>query len=222
MLCSAVSLTILIFFFCVCVCDRSTCSYLPHMAPPADRNGFGPEAFLHRRFSRVGRSELCESAWNIQGLCREWMWELNGSLFIIHRFEWVFVCLTHGCRGRGWVALAFAPKPPEVWPLICTVCNSPGECGLRRDGIGPPSRTVWGRRPRCSLHKQISVLSRIHASVFFRAFVDANMMKKRRQQVFHQLGGFSQQGAVSSILGKEVLHKTFLQNGQLVVKCYKL
>lgn len=44
-----------------------------------------------------------------------------------------------------------------------------------------------------------------HARVFFRAFVDANIMKKRRQQVFHQLGGFSQQGAVSTILGKEVL-----------------
>lgn len=36
----------------------------------------------------------------------------------------------------------------------------------------------------------------------FRAFVDANVMKKRRQQVFDQLGGFSQQGAVCSILGK--------------------
>lgn len=34
-------------------------------------------------------------------------------------------------------------------------------------------------------------------------------MMKRRQQVFHQLGGFSQQGAVSSILGKEVLLKVF-------------
>lgn len=55
--------------------------------------------------------------------------------------------------------------------------------------------------------KQIGVVSCIHASVFFRAFVDANMMKKRRQQVFHQLGGFSQQGAVSSVLGKVVVLK---------------
>lgn len=65
--------------------------------------------------------------------------------------------------------------------------------------LGPASSLLFKRL--------ISVVSRIHANVFFRAFVDANMMKKRRQQVFHQLGGFSQQGAVSSILGKYVLLK---------------
>lgn len=45
-----------------------------------------------------------------------------------------------------------------------------------------------------------SVTFNLHCLQQSRAFVDANMMKKRRQQVFHQLGGFSQQGAVSSIL----------------------
>lgn len=39
--------------------------------------------------------------------------------------------------------------------------------------------------------------------VCFRAFVDANMLKKRRQKVYDQLGGFSQQGAVCTILGKD-------------------
>lgn len=67
-------------------------------------------------------------------------------------------------------------------------------------------------RPASSLlfKNQIAVVSLIHTSVFFRAFVDANMMKKRRQQVFHQLGGFSQQGAVSSVLGKDILLKVKL------------
>lgn len=41
--------------------------------------------------------------------------------------------------------------------------------------------------------------------VYFRAFVDANMLKKRRQKVFDQLGGFSQQGAVCTILGKNTV-----------------
>lgn len=36
-----------------------------------------------------------------------------------------------------------------------------------------------------------------------RAFVDTAMLKKRRQRVFDQLGGFSQQGAVCTILGKK-------------------
>lgn len=39
--------------------------------------------------------------------------------------------------------------------------------------------------------------------VCFRAFIDANMLKKRRQKVYDQLGGFSQQGAVCTILGKD-------------------
>lgn len=69
----------------------------------------------------------------------------------------------------------------------------------------PTNLTSGGQHLRCYLQKQIAVVSYFHARVFFRAFVDANIMKKRRQQVFHQLGGFSQQGAVSTILGKEVL-----------------
>ena len=40
--------------------------------------------------------------------------------------------------------------------------------------------------------------------VCFRAYVDATMMKKRRQKVFEKMGGFSQQGAVCTILGKDI------------------
>lgn len=42
--------------------------------------------------------------------------------------------IIHACRGRDWVASAFALKPQEVWPLICTVSSNPGECG----GESPP------------------------------------------------------------------------------------
>uniref|UniRef100_A0A672ZEY2 MKS transition zone complex subunit 1 n=1 Tax=Sphaeramia orbicularis TaxID=375764 RepID=A0A672ZEY2_9TELE len=45
-----------------------------------------------------------------------------------------------------------------------------------------------------------SVAFTLHCIQQSRAFVDATLMKKRRQQVFDQLGGFSQQGAVCNIL----------------------
>ncbi|KAM9788760.1 tectonic-like complex member MKS1 [Neosynchiropus ocellatus] len=45
-----------------------------------------------------------------------------------------------------------------------------------------------------------SVTFNLHCIQQAKAFVDATMMKNRRQKVFDQLGGFSQQGAVSSIL----------------------
>uniref|UniRef100_A0A671WIC5 MKS transition zone complex subunit 1 n=2 Tax=Sparus aurata TaxID=8175 RepID=A0A671WIC5_SPAAU len=45
-----------------------------------------------------------------------------------------------------------------------------------------------------------SVTFNLHCIQQARAFVDANMLKKRRQKVFDQLGGFSQQGAVCTIL----------------------
>lgn len=45
--------------------------------------------------------------------------------------------------------------------------------------------------------------------VSFRAFADGNMMKKKREKVFDQLGGFSQQGAVCTILGKDT-HSEFI------------
>nr|XP_046266299.1 Meckel syndrome type 1 protein isoform X3 [Scatophagus argus] len=45
-----------------------------------------------------------------------------------------------------------------------------------------------------------SVTFNLHCVQQSRAFVDANMLKKRRQKVFDQLGGFSQQGAVGTIL----------------------
>ncbi|XP_028277357.1 tectonic-like complex member MKS1 isoform X2 [Parambassis ranga] len=45
-----------------------------------------------------------------------------------------------------------------------------------------------------------SVTFNLHCIQQARAFVDATMMKKRRQKVFDQLGGFSQQGAVCTIL----------------------
>uniref|UniRef100_A0A3P8VI02 MKS transition zone complex subunit 1 n=1 Tax=Cynoglossus semilaevis TaxID=244447 RepID=A0A3P8VI02_CYNSE len=45
----------------------------------------------------------------------------------------------------------------------------------------------------------------LHCIQQARSFVDATMMKKRRQKVFDQLGGFSQQGAVCSIL--EAFHR---------------
>lgn len=37
----------------------------------------------------------------------------------------------------------------------------------------------------------------------FRSFVDANMLQNRRQRASFQLGGFSQQGAVGNIHGKD-------------------
>uniref|UniRef100_A0A3Q3X2T4 Uncharacterized protein n=1 Tax=Mola mola TaxID=94237 RepID=A0A3Q3X2T4_MOLML len=45
-----------------------------------------------------------------------------------------------------------------------------------------------------------SVTFNLHCMQQARAFVDVNMLKKRRQKVFDQLGGFSQQGAVCTIL----------------------
>ncbi|XP_049449022.1 Meckel syndrome type 1 protein isoform X1 [Epinephelus fuscoguttatus] len=45
-----------------------------------------------------------------------------------------------------------------------------------------------------------SVTFNLHCIQQARAFVDAAMLKKRRQKVFDQLGGFSQQGAVCTIL----------------------
>ncbi|XP_029304119.1 tectonic-like complex member MKS1 [Cottoperca gobio] len=45
-----------------------------------------------------------------------------------------------------------------------------------------------------------SVTFNLHCIQQARAFVDATMLKKRRQKVFEQLGGFSQQGAVCTIL----------------------
>ncbi|XP_051258115.1 Meckel syndrome type 1 protein isoform X2 [Dicentrarchus labrax] len=45
-----------------------------------------------------------------------------------------------------------------------------------------------------------SVTFNLHCVQQARAFVDATMLKKRRQKVFDQLGGFSQQGAVCTIL----------------------
>lgn len=44
-----------------------------------------------------------------------------------------------------------------------------------------------------------------------RAFVDASMLKKRWQKGFDQLGGFSQQGAVCTILGKDIESKLVIQ-----------
>uniref|UniRef100_A0AAQ5Y8B8 MKS transition zone complex subunit 1 n=1 Tax=Amphiprion ocellaris TaxID=80972 RepID=A0AAQ5Y8B8_AMPOC len=49
-----------------------------------------------------------------------------------------------------------------------------------------------------------SVTFNLHCIQQARSFVDAAMLKKRRQKVFDQLGGFSQQGAVCNILGKEI------------------
>ncbi|XP_074467427.1 tectonic-like complex member MKS1 [Sebastes fasciatus] len=45
-----------------------------------------------------------------------------------------------------------------------------------------------------------SVTFNLHCIQQARAFVDSTMLKKRRQKVFDQLGGFSQQGAVCTIL----------------------
>ncbi|KAM8897887.1 tectonic-like complex member MKS1 isoform 1-T1 [Spinachia spinachia] len=45
-----------------------------------------------------------------------------------------------------------------------------------------------------------SVTFNLHCIQQARAFVDASMLKKRRQKVIDQLGGFSQQGAVCTIL----------------------
>ncbi|XP_059207638.1 Meckel syndrome type 1 protein isoform X2 [Centropristis striata] len=45
-----------------------------------------------------------------------------------------------------------------------------------------------------------SVTFNLHCIQQSRAFVDVTMMKKRRQKVFDQLGGFNQQGAVCTIL----------------------
>ncbi|XP_069001905.1 tectonic-like complex member MKS1 isoform X1 [Embiotoca jacksoni] len=45
-----------------------------------------------------------------------------------------------------------------------------------------------------------SVTFNLHCMQQARAFVDATMLKKRRQKVFDQLGGFSQQGAVCTVL----------------------
>uniref|UniRef100_A0A8D3C1U4 Meckel syndrome type 1 protein n=1 Tax=Scophthalmus maximus TaxID=52904 RepID=A0A8D3C1U4_SCOMX len=45
-----------------------------------------------------------------------------------------------------------------------------------------------------------SVTFNLHCIQQARSFVDATMLKKRRQKVFDQLGGFSQQGAVCTIL----------------------
>uniref|UniRef100_H3CQC7 MKS transition zone complex subunit 1 n=1 Tax=Tetraodon nigroviridis TaxID=99883 RepID=H3CQC7_TETNG len=44
-----------------------------------------------------------------------------------------------------------------------------------------------------------SVTFNLHCMQQARSFVDANMLKKKRQRVLNQLGGFSQQGAVSSV-----------------------
>ncbi|XP_067350216.1 Meckel syndrome type 1 protein isoform X2 [Channa argus] len=45
-----------------------------------------------------------------------------------------------------------------------------------------------------------SVTFNLHCIQQARAFVDVSMLKKRREKVFHQLGGFSQQGAICTIL----------------------
>ncbi|XP_070839951.1 tectonic-like complex member MKS1 isoform X2 [Chaetodon trifascialis] len=45
-----------------------------------------------------------------------------------------------------------------------------------------------------------SVTFHLHCVQQARAFIDAALLKKRRQKVFDQLGGFSQQGAVCTIL----------------------
>lgn len=48
--------------------------------------------------------------------------------------------------------------------------------------------------------------------ILFRAFIDANTLKKRRQTVLDQLGGHSQQGSVYNVLGKTRLNsfRTFI------------
>lgn len=48
--------------------------------------------------------------------------------------------------------------------------------------------------------------------MFRRAFVDAAMLKKRRQRVFDQLGGFSQQGAICTVLGKKTDTQIYFQD----------
>lgn len=75
----------------------------------------------------------------------------------------------------------------------------------------------WGRY-RAALYSSCSLFSCTRAVVCFRAFVDANVMKKRRQQVFDQLGGFSQQGAVCSILGKDL----YINCSEIVLFCLYL
>ncbi|XP_019941086.2 tectonic-like complex member MKS1 isoform X2 [Paralichthys olivaceus] len=50
-----------------------------------------------------------------------------------------------------------------------------------------------------------SVTFNLHCIQQARSFVDAAMLKKRRQKVYDQLGGFSQQGAVCTIL--EAFHR---------------
>ncbi|XP_056909515.1 Meckel syndrome type 1 protein isoform X1 [Takifugu flavidus] len=44
-----------------------------------------------------------------------------------------------------------------------------------------------------------NVTFNLHCMQQARSFVDANMLRKKRQRVLNQLGGFSQQGAVSSV-----------------------
>lgn len=60
-----------------------------------------------------------------------------------------------------------------------------------------------------TLNRIFTVWFKYPCFVCFRAFVDANMLKKRRQKVFDQLGGFSQQGAVCTILGKDTVKTSY-------------
>uniref|UniRef100_A0AAY5LCN3 MKS transition zone complex subunit 1 n=1 Tax=Esox lucius TaxID=8010 RepID=A0AAY5LCN3_ESOLU len=54
-----------------------------------------------------------------------------------------------------------------------------------------------------------TVTFNLHCIQHSRAFVDASTLKKRRQSVLDQLGGFSQQGAVYNVLGNHFLRRIY-------------
>lgn len=77
-------------------------------------------------------------------------------------------------------------------PLTCTACNKPGKAAA--DPLMVSLQLLL---------KKSSWVVNSPCSICLRSFIDANMLKKKRQRVLNQLGGFSQQGDASSVQGKD-------------------
>lgn len=142
------------------------------------------------------------------------------------------------CRERDSVALAFALKPQEVSPLICTAYSKPGKYTFNMSVMDHYkaqfllcTNFLWNISFIIIICYTINVLVSCTVAllcllmfpccVCFRAYVDATMMKKRRQKVFEKLGGFSQQGAVCTILGKD-MHSELVSQDLHIVYLYFL
>ncbi|KAJ8266563.1 hypothetical protein GJAV_G00131920 [Gymnothorax javanicus] len=120
----------------------------------------------------------------------------------------------HRAEGYGYIVI---PATPGHHSLTCSTWR-PLQCGtvaeLRRFFIGGapeledssyvqvPGTFKGDRLSRFGFRTETtgSVTFNLHCIQHARAFVDASSLKKRRQTVLDQLGGFSQQGSVYNVL----------------------